>query len=157
MSADSKTSAADLVEQAIATLRLTRLVREDTITEPLRRAFFTRFSPAMQTTPDVERPKGPGWLPVTTGGSDEVLGWYRQGSKLGQFVRDLMGCPYWCLPVWTGAAIAITARCGPVGRFLVRTLASSQAVAVLYDVAVSLRAMKERIEEKPKAKADWST
>lgn len=155
----TRTDLPGLVVEALATIRLVRLIREDTITEGLRARFFKRFPTHLQQTPEIERPRGAGWQPLEAPGG-EVLGWFRQ-PRIGPFVHDLLGCPYWCLSVWAGAGILVGRRCGPVGRFLVRTLVLSQITAVTYDVAVPLRALKERVEAPPKKQreddVEWPT
>lgn len=135
-----------LAEAGLAAMRLTRLIREDAITEGLRERFFRRYPPHLQTTADRACP-GPGWKPIETLGGDDA-GWYRE-SKVGPFVSDLLDCPYWCLSVWAGGLVAV-ASLHPAGRLAVRVLALSQITAVAYDAAIPLPVfMQESVSPSP--------
>ena len=125
-----------LLIQAIATVRLERLISEDTITAGARAWFFKKHPTHLQQIPGEKRPRGRRWKPLESPSGD-TLGWYRQ-PRIGPAVLGVLGCPYWCLSIWAGGLILIAERCGSVGRFLVRTLVLSQLAAISYNVAVPL-------------------
>jgi hypothetical protein len=80
---------------ALATARLTQLVVDDDITEPVR----AKLADAVKADPAYT------WKDVL----DEIVNCHA------------------CTSVWAGAGILLAGRMGPVGRFLVQTLALSQA------------------------------
>lgn len=89
---------------ALASARLTQLVVDDSITEPVRDKIH-------------ERPGDETWSNVL----DEVVNCHA------------------CTSVWAGAGVLAAEHAGPVGRFLVRVLALSQA-------ALAVKSVIERID-----------
>jgi hypothetical protein len=129
-----------LVEGSLATMRLARLIREDTITDPARTWFFKRFPTNLEMSVGRHQPKGKGWEPIVKfddEGDSFPERWYRQ-PKIGPFARQLLGCPTWCLGVWAAGMIAVASRVPLVGRILVRTLALAAVHAVFYDEIIPL-------------------
>jgi hypothetical protein len=89
---------------ALASARLTQLVVDDAITEPVRDAIHAR-------------PGGEFWSDTL----DEVVNCHA------------------CTSIWAGAGVLTAEHAGPVGRFLVRVLALSQA-------ALAVKSLIERID-----------
>jgi Protein of unknown function (DUF1360) len=83
---------------SLATARLTQLVVEDEITEPIRNAVDT----AWRNTPDDTLP-----------------------DRIWATLNEIINCGA-CTSVWAGAGILVAEQTG-MGRFLVRVLALSQA------------------------------
>lgn len=90
----------------LATARLTQLVVDDAITEPIRAKVQ-----ALAVAPGL-----PPWPLV-----DEVISCHA------------------CTSIWAGGGVLVAEQLGPVGRFLVRVLALSQA-------ALAVKAVIERID-----------
>lgn len=89
---------------ALASARLTQLVVDDTITEPVRAA--------------------------VQGKAQESAAWAQ--------VDEAVNC-HACTSIWAGAGVLTAEHAGPVGRFLVRVLALSQA-------ALAVKSLIERID-----------
>jgi Protein of unknown function (DUF1360) len=111
----------DLLLDGLATFRLQRLIRRDTITEPLReRIHWWALGPSMepipQDVPEEER-------------LDRLVEYVTRPSPPGaMFVLDLLDCP-WCVSVWA-AGMVVALRWVPGGRH-VRNLLAAAAVAGL--------------------------
>lgn len=97
----------ELMTLGLATARLTQLVVDDSITEPVRLAVQEKARKA---------PAG------------SFTDWVDTGINCSA-----------CVSVWAGGGVFAAELNGPVGRFLVRALALSQA-------ALTLRSLIERIE-----------
>lgn len=96
----------DLVTDTLATVRLTRLVLDDEITEPLRTRALDALIHTGETRPELK--------PFT----DKI--------------EYLLSCP-WCTSVWAGAAVFILRRYAPETADLVNgALASSLVTGVVY-------------------------
>jgi hypothetical protein len=108
---------------ALATARLTQLVVEDMITQPLRDAIQ-------------ERATDPQGKQVSVGTIQFAAAARR---PFWGKVDEAVNCAA-CISVWAGAAILAANRLGPVGRFLVRVLALSQA-------ALSIQAVIQKLED----------
>jgi hypothetical protein len=95
----------------LAASRLTQLVTDDLLTQPLRDAVEAKAMPAAQVrmSPGVLSPQAP------------------PPSRFWAKLDELVNCSA-CTSVWAAAAIFTAGRLGPVGRFLVRVLAVSQSV-----------------------------
>ena len=90
----------------LATVRLTRLVLDDTITEPLREKAMDALIRTGEERPEVK--------PIT--------------DKLEYF----LSCP-WCVSVWTGAALFALRKVAPQTADLVSsTLAASLVTGAVY-------------------------
>lgn len=107
---------------ALATARLTQLVVEDAITQS--------FRDAVQ-----ERATDPQGKQVSVGTIQFAAAARR---PFWGKVDEAVNCAA-CISIWAGAAILMTNRLGPVGRFLVRVLALSQA-------ALTVKSVTERID-----------
>lgn len=117
----------DLTVLGLAAARLTQLVVEDEITRPIREAVQRRSIKEFQPVRD-------GRLVVEPLGKHEIP----QPVQPWDAIDTLINCPA-CTSVWTGAGVLTAEQAGPVGRFLVRVLALSQA-------ALAVQAVIERIE-----------
>lgn len=89
---------------ALAAARLTQLVVDDSITEPVR---------------------------------DKIENLAADSPVWGK-VDDAVNC-HACTSVWAGGGVLVAEQAGPVGRFLVRVLALSQA-------ALAVKSVIERID-----------
>jgi hypothetical protein len=103
-------NALKLTVLGLAAARLTRLVVDDEITAPVRDKIYDLRTP------------GPG----------------RRFTSAWDKVDDAVNC-HACTSVWAGAAVTVAEHGGPVGRFLVRTLALSQA-------ALAVKALIDKVE-----------
>ena len=95
----------------LAAARLTRLVVDDEITAPVRGGIESRAVNIADDNPTIQP-----W----------------------SFLDDVVNC-HACTSVWAGAGVLIAEQLGPVGRFLVRTLALSQS-------ALLVKAVIDRID-----------
>lgn len=100
----------------LAAARLTQLIVDDEITATLR----DRIERAA-TNAEYAPPPAKNWGPVAL-------------EKLDTIVQ----C-HACSSVWAGGGVLVAEQAGPVGRFLVRTLALSQA-------ALAVKSVIERID-----------
>jgi len=96
--------ALDVAVAGLATARLTQLIVDDEITEPVR---------------------------------EQIQG-AAQSSKAWDLVDTAVNC-HACSSIWAAGGVLVAREAGPVGRFLVRVLAFSQA-------ALAVKAVIERID-----------
>jgi hypothetical protein len=106
----------DVLTDALAVYRLTRLAITDDITEPVREQVYGWLSkrgyPHPVEVADVQK----GTLP---------------GSPRARFAYELLTCP-WCLSAWIGAAAVLArAACPRVWDALARALAFSAVAGVI--------------------------
>ena len=109
----------DVLTDALAVYRLTRLAITDDITEPVRDRIYgwlsTRGYPR-RTLVQIQADAQQGTLP---------------GSPRARFAYELLTCS-WCLSVWIGAgAVLARAACPRVWDALARTLAFSAVAGVI--------------------------
>jgi len=109
-------NALKLTVLGLAAARLTRLVVDDEITEPLRRRIQAQAETAEYAPPPARN----------------VL------SNLKEGLDTAVNC-HACTSVWAGGGVLAAESAGPVGRFLVRALALSQS-------ALLVKAVIDRID-----------
>ena len=140
-----------MITLALATIRATRLLILDTITDPVRKRLFTRH-PATITYQNQESFPGYPWQPVKdeTGKATPNL-WYREPTSFGVWASKMLGCPRWCASIWAAIAVLACNRT-PGLRWIPRALALSEIVAYLWYASeegepTSLRRAQQRMRE----------
>ena len=116
----------------LATLRVTRLLTGDTITQPLRDKLWTRFPPQPQQSPT----GGPGWqlLPDAVN-PDVTAAYWRPAHPFGNWTWRMLSCSRWCASIWAAAVVTGLTYAHTPGRVLLTILALSEINGIMWNAA----------------------